>query len=215
MRAKLDYVNLDNLEGQLVRGEHLEDLWRVDGSKYPHWDVLLSYMLSEDHALRERWAACLVKLIALKAPVDLRPGMCVGAALTSKRWDPQVELTRELASRYLEAGYISVGRPLVGSLPAPADEAGFCCGKMPLAAAIGFNNEHAVRFFCENGASWNLGAACAGGPFWGALEYAQARGAGESASVLVELAMRERLDASPAAASDGAAAPVRTRRVGL
>lgn len=216
MRTNLNYMDLDTLEGQLARGEHLDDLLRVDGGKYPHWDVLQSYMLSDNLALRERWAACLFRLIELKAPVDLAgPGMCAGAALVHKRWGPQVELTRELASRYLAAGYIDVNRPLLGTLPAPADEAGFCSGKLPLAAAIGYDNADAVRFFCENGVSWDIGAVCEGSRAWEALEYAHTRGAGQSVAVLVELAMRERLDAPPAAVAAGAVARARARRAGL
>jgi hypothetical protein len=214
----LNYMNLDILEGQLARGEHLDDLLRVDGGKYPHWDILQSYMLSDDVVLRERWAACLFKLIDLKAPIDLEPWgwshMCVASALVHKRWDPQVELTRELARKYIEVGYLDMARPLVGGLPAPEDQDGFCSGKLPLAAAIGYDNPDAVRFFCENGASWNIGPVCEGGLAREALEYAQARGADSSAAVLVELAMRERLDAAPAAAA-GAVARARARRAGL
>lgn len=223
MRTNLNYMDLDTLEGQLARGEHLDDLLRVDGGKYPHWDVLQSYMLSGDVALRERWAVCLFKLIDLKAPIDLEPWgwshMCVASALAHWGWAPQVQLTRELARKYIDAGYLDMARPLIGGLPTPEDhdEAGHCSGQMPLAAAIGYDNADAVRFFCESGASWNIGPVCEGGRAREALEYAHARGAGKSAAVFVELTMRARLDAAPAAAAMGAVARARARarRAGL
>jgi len=214
MSTQLNYINLDILEGQLARGEHLDDLYRLDGRKFPHWDVLLSYKMCPDPDLQQRWAACLFKLIELKAPVDARPGLCIGSILTSERWGPQVELTRKLAGRYLEADYFDVNQPLAGELPTPDGEARSGNGKMPLAAAIGFNNPDAVRFLCENGADWDLGATCKGGQSWKALAYAQARGAGEAAAVLMEFAMLERMDAVPAPAMY-ATAPARIRRAGL
>lgn len=196
--------------------------------RYPHFDVLQSFLFSKAPESRSEWATCLRRLIELRAPID-NHDQSAGAVFCQHDWcaDGALEQIAEMAQLYLDAGYIQVDTPLPGVPLVAKFAAAGTSGKLPLAAAIAMNNAEAVRLLCGAGASMDVGPVYGGGPRRGAIDFAQECGAARAMAVLVECAMERHL-ASHAAAAAAAAAETdalnalvpaqstsRARRVGL
>ncbi|MFZ5529052.1 MAG: hypothetical protein ACOZE7_20575 [Pseudomonadota bacterium] len=184
----LNFEDLDVLERQLQAGEHLDDLQVLVDYRYPHYEILHRYQLAYDPVAKQRWAACLFKLIELKAPTDYS-NFSAALMLLCMDWE-QPELTRSLAQRYLETGYIAADRPLPGVLSDPEEYLRYTTGMLPLAAAINYRNLHGVQFLLDNGASLDVGPVVEGGPRLQALECARECGATDIEALLLRLTDR-------------------------
>jgi hypothetical protein len=194
---KLNYFDADTLLVQLRRGGFDAQLATPDGDKTIHFDVLHSYFLERDASIRAVWAQCLQLLIAARAPLDLNE-MTGMAMLCFGKWEPTVNLTRELVADYKRSGFLDFNATMAGELI------------KPLGCAISFNNAHFVRLLCEMNISWNVGPMVEGGPDREAFDLAKERGADEVQSVLTEFLMRKRL-----AQAEPAAVPAQRRRMAV
>jgi hypothetical protein len=184
-------------------------------AKRPHWDVLQSYFLTDDVEKRERWAQCLWRLIELKAPVDHTSqdtNQTLVMAMSFGSWHPTKELTAELLRGYLAAGLYDPTTRIPGKLRRTSNEREDD-GLLPLASAILWDNDGAVRVLCEQNVSWQLGQVVRYGPQMDAFEFAAECRSPKCLAVLAEFVMRKALDARPM--QEAVAAAPHSRRRGM
>jgi hypothetical protein len=181
-------------------------------NKRPHWDVLQSYFLTDDVARREGWAKCLRRLIELKAPVDHTDqytNQSLVMVMSFGNWHPTIELTAELLRGYLAAGLYDPAARIPGAVRRLSSER-LDDGLMPLASAILWDNDGAVRVLCERNVSWHLGQVVSGGPPSEAFDFAAECRSHKCLAVLAEFVMRKAMGTS--CADEGAVNPRACRR---
>lgn len=147
---------------------------------------------------------CCLRLIELKAPMTDTYGNGAAAQFCDYPWPTdrdQIDQVAGLADAYRDAGWWDLEQPLDGEVLTRAARADLdgdnYDGLKPLAAATFGSNPELVRFLCERGASLELGVAFAGEPPVHAIDLALEEHEGEIHAVLVEVAMKRRLVASP------------------
>jgi hypothetical protein len=211
--SELNLSNPVKLLAQLQSGEFDDALRKpvMTGGQKSHVAALAMFFVSKSHDDVRCWVACIREMLFHASATDSAGGLTV-FMLFSQPTHHDESVVDEVYRLYRAAGVVDVAMPYPGEIA--LDEKGVSPGRpaglLPLAHAVLSGNSALTRTLLARGASLDVGPLFRGGPVWGALELAHKGEFAETASVVADFIMRQRLNeerALPKSLLDSAPVP--------